>query len=196
MTSWRRQSERITAAATALLFQVALYLALSQQELSWLGGTNAPSFVARILTPTRPIREAPPPVHVRQHLISIPMTEPTVVRPTIVFQPQTHAPRVDWKAGIQREVEAELARTHAPHKLRFGFPQMPTTERGAPEFGWDETHINRLQRLSHGLIDFGDHGCFILLWPPFVGCFSEPANGDLFKNMHRDERLPGPNSLP
>jgi hypothetical protein len=196
MASWRRQSERIAAAATALLFQVALYLALSQRELSWVEGTHAPSFIARILTSARPTHGAPPPVPIREHLIPLAVTENPIVRPIALPRPLTPAPHIDWKAGIQREVRDELARAHARPKLHFGFPQMPATEGRAPEFGWDEIHIERLQRLAHGVFDFGQHGCFIELWPPFAGCFHEPANGDLFKNMHRDERLPGPNSLP
>lgn len=197
MISWRRQSERITAAATALLFQVALYLAMSQREPSLISGTNAPSLVARIVAATRPKPEAPSPVRASDRLIPIPLTEQPSVRPVIPLVPQSlpSRPAFDWQGGIQDEVRAELARAHARPKLRFDFPKMPAPEAPAPEFGWDDKHLNRIQRLAHGIIDFGDH-CFILLWPPIPQCPSEPANGELFKNMHRDERLPGPNTLP
>lgn len=195
MISWRRQSERITAAATALLLQAVLYLALSQRQVSLLSGVSAPRLVARLLTVTRPKREAPSPMHSGARLLPIPVTEHPIVRPITLSHPQTHTPAFDWHAGIQDEVRAELARAHARPKLRFDFPQMPATETPAPEFGWDDKHLNRIQRLAHGIIDLGDH-CFIRVWPPIPECHFEPANGDLFKNMHKDERLPGPNTLP
>ena len=197
MISWRRQSERITAAATALLFQVALYLAMSQREPSLISGTNAPSLVARIVAATRPRHEAPLPVRATDRFIPVPLTEQPSVRPVIPLVPQSlpSRPAFDWQAGIQDEVRAELARAHARPKLRFDFPKMPAPEAPAPEFGWNDNHLNRIQRLAHGIIDLGDH-CSIRLWPPIPLCDSGPANGDLFRNMHRDERLPGPNTLP
>lgn len=93
MISWRRQSERITAAATAVLLQAALYLALNQRQPSPLKGASAPRLIARIVTATRPKREAPPPVRADERLIPVPLTEQPVVRPITPLAPQPHASR-------------------------------------------------------------------------------------------------------
>jgi hypothetical protein len=197
MVSWRRHPERIAAAATALLLQVAIYIALSERQASVPGITSGPKLVARILAATRPKREAPPHLHASEYLMPIPVTEHPIVRPITPSAPQTHAsrPLIDWQAAIQHEVGAELSRIHAPPKIRFGFPRMPAREAPAPTFGWDEKRIDRVQRLAHGIIDLGDN-CFIPLWPPIPQCDSGPANGDLFKHMHDPRPPEGPNTLP
>lgn len=197
MVSWRRHPERIAAAATALLLQMAIYMVLSERQVSVRGIPSGPKLVARILAGTAPRDEAPPPLRAREHLIPIPMTAHPAVRPMAPSAPQTHPsrPLIDWQGAIQHEVGAELSRIHAPPQIRFGFPRMPARGATPPAFGWDEKRLNRVQRLAHGIIDLGGN-CVILLWPPIPLCHSDPANGDLFKHMHDPRPPEGPNTLP
>lgn len=127
-----------------------------------------------------------------------PLTEPLVVRPITPFEPQKQASRsaVNWRAAIQREVREEQSRASAPPKASFGFPQMPATRAASPAFGWDDVHLDRVQRLVHGVIDLGER-CVIKLTLPIPIChFGKiSANGDLFEHMH-DPRADGPDSLP
>jgi hypothetical protein len=68
-------------------------------------------------------------------------------------------------------------------------------EKARPHWdGWDEVHIDRAQRLAHGIIDLG-HGCAIVLWFPIPQCHAESASGDLFDHM-RDRPDEGPGALP
>jgi hypothetical protein len=92
-------------------------------------------------------------------------------------------------------VGKELARATAPPKRQFGFPKMPAEQAPPRQWdGWDETRLNRVQRLAHGVIDLG-HGCFILLFPPIPQCHSDAPEGDLFDHM-RDRRDDVPGALP
>ncbi|MHB8812639.1 MAG: hypothetical protein ACYDAE_05185 [Steroidobacteraceae bacterium] len=192
--SWRRHPERIAAAAAALLLQAAVYLALNPRGSSPTGATNGPTLAAMILAAARPKREAPPPLHPTEHLTAIPVAR-SLMQPIAPSEPHTPVSRIDWDSGIQREVRAELSHKHAPRRLRFGFPQMPTEEGPPPEFGWNDNRLNRIQRLAHGIIDLSDN-CFIRLWPPIPWCHFEPANGDLFKHMHDPRPPERPNTLP
>jgi len=197
MVCWRRHPERIAAAATALLLQMAIYIALSERQVSVPGFTRGPTLVARILAVTHPRREAPPSLHASERLRSIAVTEHPVVRPIAPSASQRHSsrPPFDWQGAIQHEVGAELSRIHAPPQVRFGFPRIPAPEAPPPAFGWDEKRLNRVQRLAHGVFDLGDN-CWILLWPPIPQCYFPPADGDLFKHMHDPRPPDGPNTLP
>lgn len=103
-------------------------------------------------------------------------------------------PAVDWQAAISREVRTRVS--HAPRpKLRFGFPRAPAKQSLPPAFeGWDEVRIHRVQRLANGIFDLGP--CVIRLSYPIPLCHFDtpPANGKLFKHMHRDRTTVG--SLP
>ena len=126
-----------------------------------------------------------------------PVIEPPVVRPINEAEPQRQAsrPSVDWNAAIQGEVGTELSHADAPPKVRFGFPEMPAAKAPASVFGWDDVHINRAQRLVHGIIDLGP--CTIRLTFPIPICHfgQDSGDGDLFGPMQR-LRTKEPGSLP
>jgi len=195
--SWRRHPERFAAGATALLLQAMLYWALSQRQPSSPSAGSAPSFSARILTATGPSREAPPPPLPGEPRMQNPVIEPPVVRPITSVEPQAQAsrPALNWNAAIQREVATEMSRADAPPKVRFDFPQMPAAKDPPRAFGWDEAHINRAQRLVHGIIDLGP--CTIRLMLPIPICHfgKDSGNGDLLGPM-RQPRASEPGSLP
>lgn len=195
--SWRNHPERIAAAAAALLLQAVVYLVLSPRESSPTGAANGPTLAAMILAAARPKREAPSPLHPNTHLTAIPVTVHPLVQPITpsALHMRASRPGFDWEAGLQGEVLSQLAPKHAPPRIRFGFPQMPTEEGPSAEFGWDDKKLNRVERLAHGIIDLGDH-CSFRLTLPIPWCHFEPANGDLFKHMHDPRPPPGPNSLP
>jgi len=150
-----------------------------------------------ILTMARPKRETPPPVRMSEHLLPVPVTARPLLQPVIPSELQTHAARsaIDWQGTIQHEVRAQELRSRAPPRLRFDFPLMPAPQAAPAEFAWDERSTDRIQRLTQGVFDFGQH-CFIRLWPPVPQCHFEPANGDLFKHMHGPRPLAGPNTPP
>lgn len=196
MASWGRFSERAIAAATALLLQAAVYLALSPRHPSLPRLANEPKLIAMILAATRPKRQAPPRVRASQHLIPIPVAEHPLVGPITSTEPQRHPSRslVDWEAALQREVRTQESRAHAPAKLRFGFPEMPAAQGPSSPFGWNANRLNRVQRLAHGIIDLGEN-CFIVLWFPIPQCDSD-SDDDLFGHMHDPKPPDGPNTLP
>lgn len=196
MASWGRFSERALAAATAVLLQATLYLALSPRHPSLPGVANEPRLIAMILAATRVKRPPPPRVRASTKLLSIPVTEHPLVGPITPTEPQRQAARspIDWEANLQREVHARESRADAPAKLRFGFPQMPASQGPHSPFGWNESHLNRVQRLAHGIIDIGEN-CHILLWFPIPQCDSDSDDG-LFEHMHDPKQPEGPNTLP
>lgn len=85
---------------------------------------------------------------------------------------------------MQREVASELAHAAAAPKVRFDFPEMPVAKSSPPAFGWDERHIDRTQRLVHGIIDLGP--CTIRLTLPIPICHfgKDAGDGGLLGRMH------------
>lgn len=197
MTRWRCRSERAAAAATALLLQATLYLALSPRHPSLPRLASEPRLIAMILASTRPKRQAPLRVHASARLIPIPVAEHPLGGPNIPGEPRRHSSpdAIDWVAALQSEVRTQESRARAPAKLRFGFPLMPATHGPSSPFGWSENHLNRVQRLAHGIIDLGDN-CVIILWLPIPQCHSDSGDGDLFGHMHATKPPDGPNALP
>ncbi|MGH8201954.1 MAG: hypothetical protein ACREVO_16585 [Steroidobacteraceae bacterium] len=194
MISWGRHSERAIAAATAVLLQAAVYLALSQRYAAVPHAESAPTIIAMLLAVARPKREPPPARQLPARPELRLLTMPPVTQPIIPTRPQAQPSRsaFDWRGAIQGEVGKELARAAAPPKRQFGFPKMPAEQAPPRQWdGWDETRLNRIQRLAHGVIDLG-HGCFILLFPPIPQCHSDAPEGDLFDHMHdRQDEVPG-----
>jgi hypothetical protein len=118
---------------------------------------------------------------------------PTPGQPASVNEPP--AP-IDWSAEADLAIKhhAELAMAAPPRALdRHGAgadlngglgPDRPRK----PEFGWDHTHIHRVESIEGGgiLIHMNDH-CVLLVFPlPFVACGigKIPARGDLFEHLH------------
>lgn len=195
MISWGRHSERAVAATVAVLLQASLYLALSHRHPFVHRATNSPTIFAMILTAARPKRELPAPPRSSEHHRPRLMPERSAAPPIVPAEPPKHPSRspFDWEGAIQGEVGKQLTPPIAPPKIRFGFPKMPVEEAAPPHWdGWDDAHIDRVQRLAHGIIDLG-HGCYMLLFLPIPQCHSEPANGDLFSNLHdhHPDEIPG-----
>lgn len=186
MIDWRHHPERVTAAATALLLQAALYTVLSPQHPFLPSGTSALPFVTMIMMATRPRRVLQPPPPAGAPRIRNPVIEPLVAQPIIPSAPQQRASgaSVDWQAAMQHEVTTELSHASERPKVTFGFPQAPAKQDPLPAFGWDEAHIDRAQRIEHGIIDLGP--CTITLAFPIPICHfgKGSANGDLFEHMH------------
>ncbi|HUA25524.1 MAG TPA: hypothetical protein VMA54_15455 [Steroidobacteraceae bacterium] len=195
MLSWGRHSERAVAAAVAVLLQVSLYLALSHRHPFVRAAANAPSIFAMILTAARPKREVPTPRRTNEHRKRRLVSAHPVAPPVIPANPPKRAsrPPFDWQGAIQGEVGKQLTPLATPPKMQFGFPKMPAEEAAPNQWGgWNEAHIDRVQRLAHGIIDLG-HGCYMLLYLPIPQCPSEPPNGDLFKDLHghHPDEIPG-----
>jgi hypothetical protein len=186
MIDWRHHPERITAAAAALLLQAALYSVLTRQHPCLPSGTSPPSLTAMIMTATRPKRVLPPPPPPTEPRMQNPLIEPPAVQPIIPTAPQQRdtGSSVDWQAAIQHEVTTELPRPTARPKVSFGFPKAPAKQGPHPAFGWDEAHIDRIQRIEQGVIDVGP--CTITLAFPIPICHfgKGSANGDLFEHMY------------
>lgn len=200
MMSWGRLSQRALAAAIALMLQATLYLALSPRHPSLPRLGNEPGLIALILAATRAKRPPPPRIHASTSLIPIPVPDHPdhpLVGPITPPEPQRHAGRspIDWEANLQHEVHAQASRADAPARLRFGFPQMPASPGPHSPFGWNENHLNRVQRLAHGIINIGEN-CFIVLWFPIPQCDSGSGDDDLFEHMHDPKAPDGPNTLP
>lgn len=186
MTDWLQRPERITAAAAALLLQAALYGVLTAQHPLVSSGAGTAPLMTMIMTATRPGRVAPPPSLPSEPRMRRPAIEPPVVQPIVPSRAErAPASSVDWHAAMQHEVTTELSRAAPRPKVNFGFPQMRAKQQSPlPAFGWDEAHINRVQRIEHGIIDVGP--CTITLAFPIPICHfgKGSANGDLFEHMH------------
>jgi hypothetical protein len=194
MMDWRGHSERTIAAAVALALQAALYLLVMPPHLLQTRVKGPPPLVAMILYAVRPLRRVPapppasrltPPRRIIQPVAVQPIGAPKVPVPAA-------APAIDWRAGIQHEVGAELSRAYAPPKVRFGFPLMPAKKIPPPVFdGWNDARIHRTERLANGILDIGR--CVIRLAFPIPLCHfgRGHAKGDLFKHMHQDRSAVG-----
>ncbi|HEX5206580.1 MAG TPA: hypothetical protein VFW10_02155 [Steroidobacteraceae bacterium] len=186
MIDWLPRPERITAVAAALLLQAALYGVLSTQHPFLSSSTSAPPLITTIMSATRRRPVVPPPPLPSEPRIRNPVIEPPIVQPILPSAQQQRLPgsSVDWQAAMQHEVTTELAPAAARAKATFGFPQVPAKQVPPPAFGWDEAHINRVQRIEHGIIDVGP--CTITLAFPIPVCHfgKGAANGELFEHLH------------
>ena len=184
MIDWLHRPERITAVAAALLLQAALYGVLSTEHVFLSSSTSAPPLITMIMT-GRPRRAVPPPPRPSGPQMRNPVIEPLIVQPVLPSAQQARSPAssVDWQAAMQHEVTTELAHAAARPKATFGLPQVPAKRAPLPAFAWDEAHIDRVQRIEHGIIDVGP--CTITLAFPIPVCHfgKGTANGDLFEHM-------------
>lgn len=190
MAGWRRHSERVLAAATALALQAALYRVLLPPQPAPVRIRSSPATIAMILKPT------PPHVpfgaaHGGRPRAPRPRFQSVAVQPiTAPRLPKAGLPRaIDWQAAIGPVARAVAARAGEQPTLHFGFPRMRPHTTALPEFGWDKARIDRIRRLENGIIDLGER-CVIKLPFPIPICrFGRiPANGELFKHMHDPRR--------
>lgn len=186
MIEWLHRPERIAAVAAALLLQAALYGVLSTQHAFLSSNTRGPPLITMIMTASQSRHVLPPPPLPSGPRIRNPVIEPPIVQPILPSAQRQRSPAwsVDWQAAMQHEVTTELAHAAARPKATFGFPQVPAKEARPPAFGWDEAHIDRVQRIEHGIIDVGP--CTITLAFPIPVCHfgKGAANGDLFEHLH------------
>jgi hypothetical protein len=97
---------------------------------------------------------------------------------------------VTAQANSLRIVEAEDNVARQAAALTARFRPLPGPRVRGPEFGWDYAATHRITRPEGGglLIAFNDRCAIFILLLPMIGCSigpKPPANGDLFKYMHK-----------
>ena len=108
------------------------------------------------------------------------------------------SPTPDWRAQAQltaqttalQIVEAEDAAARKAAALTARFKPLPGPRVHGPEFGWDYAHTHRVTHAEGGglLIALNDRCTIFIFLLPMIGCsigHQPPANGDLFKFMHK-----------
>jgi hypothetical protein len=108
------------------------------------------------------------------------------------------SPAPDWRA--QAEVTAQANALHIVDAednaarqaaaLTAHFKPLPGPRVRGPEFGWDYAATHRITRPEGGglLIALNDRCSIFIFLLPMIGCSigpQPPANGDLFKYMHK-----------
>jgi hypothetical protein len=104
----------------------------------------------------------------------------------------------DWRAQAEltaqanalQIVEAEDAAARRAAALTAHFKPLPGPRVHGPEFGWDYAHTHRVTPAEGGglLIALNDRCTIFIFLLPMIGCsigHQPPANGDLFKYMHK-----------
>jgi hypothetical protein len=108
------------------------------------------------------------------------------------------SPTPDWRAQAEltaqttalKIVEAEDAAARRAAALTAHFKPLPGPRVRGPEFGWDYAHTHRVTHAEGGglLIALNDRCTIFIFLLPMIGCsigHQPPANGDLFKFMHK-----------
>jgi hypothetical protein len=108
------------------------------------------------------------------------------------------SPTPDWRAQAEltaqtyalRIVAAEDAAARRAAALTAHFKPLPGPRVRGPEFGWDYAHTHRVTHAEGGglLIALNDRCTIFIFLLPMIGCsigHQPPANGDLFKFMHK-----------
>ena len=108
------------------------------------------------------------------------------------------SPAPDWRmqAGVTAEanalhiVEAEDKSARQAAALTAHFKPLPGPRVRGPEFGWDYAATHRITHPQGGglLIALNDRCAIFIFLLPMIGCSigpQPPANGDLFKYMHK-----------
>ena len=102
---------------------------------------------------------------------------------------ENNAIHPDWgeelKLAAKNTLDKELAQKKHESDFSHVYPKTPTKP---PQFAWNYAATHRVEALSQGgmLIHLGDNCVLALLPLPIVACAigKQPANGDLFNNMH------------
>jgi len=108
------------------------------------------------------------------------------------------SPAPDWRAQAEvtaqanalQIVEAEDNAARQAAALTARFKPLPGPRVRGPEFGWDYAATHRITRPEGGglLIALNDRCAIFIFLLPMIGCSigpKPPANGDLFKYMHK-----------
>jgi hypothetical protein len=108
------------------------------------------------------------------------------------------SPTPDWRVQAEltaqttalQIVEAEDAAARRAAALTARFKPLPGPRVRGPEFGWDYAHTHRVTHAEGGglLIALNDRCAIFIFLLPMIGCsigHQPPANGDLFKFMHK-----------
>jgi len=114
----------------------------------------------------------------------VPAATPTPDAPASTAESSAITPEVDWYSqGSQAASRAAME----PNTRSFDFPQRAPAPRRKKEFGWDETHTERVHALEGGGIGIHlNDNCELMIAPlPMVGCAlgKREARGDLFDGM-------------
>jgi hypothetical protein len=104
----------------------------------------------------------------------------------------------DWRAQAEltaqtsalQIVEAEDAAARRAAALTAHFKPLPGPRVRGPEFGWDHAPTHRITHVEGGgfVIALNDRCAIFIFLLPMIGCSigqQPPANGDLFKYMHK-----------
>ena len=104
----------------------------------------------------------------------------------------------DWRAQAEltaqtsalQIVEAEDGAERRAAALMAHFKPLPGPRVRGPEFGWDYAHTHRITPAEGGglIIALNDRCAIFIFLLPMIGCsigHQPPANGDLFKYMHK-----------
>jgi hypothetical protein len=108
------------------------------------------------------------------------------------------SPTPDWRtqaevtaqANALHIVEAEDKSARQAAALTAHFKPLPGPRVRGPEFGWDYAATHRITHPEGGglLIALNDRCAIFIFLLPMIGCSigpQPPANGDLFKYMHK-----------
>jgi hypothetical protein len=108
----------------------------------------------------------------------------------------------DWRAAAaaaaqtsaQHIVEAEDDAARKAAALTSRFKPLPGPRVAGPQFAWDYAHTHRVTSLQGGgfVVALNDRCAVVVFIFPMIGCSlgpKPPANGDLFKNMHRPAKF-------
>jgi hypothetical protein len=103
---------------------------------------------------------------------------------------ETNAIHPDWgeelKLAAKNTLDKELAQKKHESDFSHVYPKTPAKP---PQFAWNYAATHRVEALPQSgmLIHLGDNCVLALLPLPIVACAigKQPANGDLFNNMHQ-----------
>jgi hypothetical protein len=170
------------------------------EQVSW----EAPLRYRSALAPAdRAVRSEPPQQHVvREAERATKESRPAVATSSPDAQlsplqgPPSSAP--DWRAQAEvtaqtnalHLVEAEDNSARQAAALTAHFKPLPGPRVRGPEFGWDYAATHRITHAQGGgfVVALNDRCAIFIFLLPMIGCSigpQPPANGDLFKYMHK-----------
>jgi hypothetical protein len=189
---------------------VLLWLFPSLRRLVLLPVADEPA-ITPVFLPPPAVRQEPPQQRATKELRSAVKSQ-TTAEPDTGFAPKATAaldsqpsslvgppsPTPDWRtqaevtaqANALHIVEAEDKSARQAAALTAHFKPLPGPRVRGPEFGWDYAATHRITHPEGGglLIALNDRCAIFIFLLPMIGCSigpQPPANGDLFKYMHK-----------
>jgi hypothetical protein len=110
--------------------------------------------------------------------------------PGTTATPSAPSAPIDWYHEQDRVASDAAALSAAPAPRGFGAPEVPRPHAPSKsDFGWSHARTHRVEPIEGGgiAINLSDQCVLVLIPLPLLGCASgkRPANGDLFRDMHR-----------